>query len=46
MLAPWLLTLYDKNEAVDLSARERRLLKAAIEEETRLRARLPGPRGK
>ena len=41
----WLLTLYDKDEAVDLSAKERRLLKAAIEEETRQRARLRGLRG-
>ena len=41
----WLLTLYDKDEAVDLSAKERRLLKAAIQEEARQRARLRGSRG-
>jgi hypothetical protein len=41
----WLLTLYDKDEALDLSARERRLLKAANEEETRRRSRLLGSRG-
>lgn len=33
----WLLTLYGKDEAVDLSAREKRLLKAAIEQEMRRR---------
>jgi hypothetical protein len=27
----WLLTLYDKNEAADLTTRERHLLKIAIE---------------
>jgi len=42
----WLLTLYDKDETRDLSAGERRLLKAAIEVETRQRARLRGSRGK
>lgn len=31
----WLLTLYDKDEAADLSPTERRLLKAAVEVETR-----------
>jgi hypothetical protein len=41
----WLLTLYDKDEAVDLSAKEKRLLTAAIEEETRQRSRLRGSRG-
>jgi hypothetical protein len=41
----WLLTLYDKDEAVDLSAKEKRLLKAAIEEETRQRSHLRGSRG-
>jgi hypothetical protein len=41
----WLLTLYDKDEAVDLNAKEKRLLKAAIEEETRQRSRLRGSRG-
>ncbi len=35
----WLLTLYGKGEAVDLSPKEKRLLKAAIDEETRQRAR-------
>jgi hypothetical protein len=35
----WLLTLYDKNEVVDLTARERRLLKAAIEREIQQRLR-------
>jgi hypothetical protein len=42
----WLLTLYDKAEAADLSARERRLLKAAIDDEMRQRARRRGSRGK
>jgi hypothetical protein len=41
----WLLTLYDKDEAVDLSAKEKRLLKAAIKEEMRQRSRLNGLRG-
>jgi hypothetical protein len=41
----WLLTLYDKDEVVDLSARERRLLKAAIDEEMRQRARRRRSRG-
>jgi hypothetical protein len=35
----WLLTLYDKDELVDLSPREKRLLKAAIEDEVRRRSR-------
>ncbi len=35
----WLLTLYGKDEAADLTAGERRLLKAAIEGEKRQRAR-------
>lgn len=34
----WLMTLYDKDEAADLSPAEKRLLKAAIETETRRRA--------
>jgi len=34
----WFLTLYDKDEAADLSLKEKRLLKAAIDEETRQRA--------
>ena len=41
----WLLTLYDKDEVSDLSAKEKRLLKAAIDEEMRHRSRLRGPRG-
>ena len=32
------MTLYDKDEAADLSPGERRFLKAAIEDETRQRA--------
>lgn len=35
----WLLTLYDKDEAADLSTKEKRLLKAAIDEELRQRER-------
>jgi hypothetical protein len=42
----WLVTLYDKNEAVDLTPKEKRLLKAAIEEEMRRRSRRRGSRGK
>ena len=38
----WLLTLYDKDEAVDLSAKEKRLLKTAVEQETRRRSQFPG----
>jgi hypothetical protein len=34
----WLLTLYGKDEAEDLTAKEKWLLKAAIDEETRQRA--------
>ncbi len=34
----WLMTLYGKNEASDLSSAEKKALKAAIEEETRRRA--------
>ncbi len=34
----WLMTLYGKNEASDLSPAEKKGLKAAIEEETRRRA--------
>ena len=41
----WLLTPYDKDEAVDLTAKEKRLLKTAIEEETRQRSRLRGSKG-
>jgi hypothetical protein len=36
----WLLTVYGKDEPVDLTAKERRLLKAALEEEKQRRARL------
>lgn len=42
----WLLTLYDKDEAVDLSAQEKRLLKVAIDEEMRQRSRLHGRKGR
>ena len=35
----WLFTIYGKGEVDDLSASEKRALKAAIEEETRWRAR-------
>ena len=35
----WFLTLYGKDEASDLTAKERRLLKSALEEEKRQRAR-------
>jgi hypothetical protein len=38
----WLLTLYDKDEALDLSAREKRLLKEAIEAEAAQRSRRRG----
>jgi hypothetical protein len=41
----WLLTLYDKDEVVDLSAKEKRLLKAAIDEEMRQRVRHRRSRG-
>ncbi len=34
----WLMTIYDKDEAADLSPAERRALRAAIEEERRQRA--------
>jgi mRNA-degrading endonuclease RelE of RelBE toxin-antitoxin system len=34
----WLMTLYGKNEAADLSSVEKRALKAAIEQETKRRA--------
>ena len=40
----WFMTLYDKDEVVDLSPDEKRLLKAAIEQETRERARRRGMR--
>jgi hypothetical protein len=35
----WFLTLYGKGEAADLSPKEKRLLKAAIDQETRQRVR-------
>ncbi|MEJ2347439.1 MAG: toxin [Gammaproteobacteria bacterium] len=35
----WLFTLYDKDEAVDLSAEEKRLLKQAIQQELAARRR-------
>jgi hypothetical protein len=34
----WLMTLYDKDAAADLNATEKRILKTAIEQETRRRA--------
>jgi hypothetical protein len=40
----WFFTLYDKEEAADLTPAQKRLLKAAIEEETRGRARGRRPR--
>src|SRR5271165_1797569 len=33
----WLLTLYDKNEASDLTPKEKQVLKSAIEDELRVR---------
>jgi hypothetical protein len=35
----WLMTVYDKNEAVDLTAEQRKTLKAAIDAEKKSRAR-------
>jgi mRNA-degrading endonuclease RelE of RelBE toxin-antitoxin system len=35
----WLMTVYDKNEAADLTPEQRRTLKAAIDAEKKLRAR-------
>ncbi len=42
----WLMTLYDKNEASDLTANETKALKGAIENELEARAaaRVVGPR--
>jgi len=42
----WLMTLYDKDEASDLTAKEEKALKAAIENELGARAarRMAGPR--
>ena len=42
----WLLTLYAKDEVVDLSASERRLLKAAIEDEVRQRSQRRRSKGR
>ena len=42
----WLVTLYGKDEAADLTASERRLLKAAVDEEKRQRAKRSLPRRK
>jgi hypothetical protein len=39
----WLMTLYGKNEAGDLTPAEKRALKAAIDEETRIRAGIRQP---
>ena len=43
----WLMTLYDKHEAADLTAKEKKALKASIENELEVRAasRTTGPRG-
>jgi hypothetical protein len=35
----WLMTIFDKNEAVDLTPEQRKVLKAMIEAEKRLRSR-------
>jgi hypothetical protein len=40
----WLVTLYGKDEMEDLTAAEKRTLKAAIDAECRARARLQGPK--
>ncbi len=40
----WFMTLYDKDEVEDLSPSEKRLLKAAIAQESRQRARRRGTR--
>jgi hypothetical protein len=40
----WFMTLYDKDEVEDLSPDEKRLLKAAIEQETRQRTERRGTR--
>jgi hypothetical protein len=42
----WFLTLYGKNDAADLTADERRLLKAALEEEKNQRSRRKAVRRK
>ncbi|HET6176584.1 MAG TPA: hypothetical protein VFE61_06615 [Candidatus Sulfotelmatobacter sp.] len=35
----WLMTIYDKNEATDLTPQQKRMLKAAIDSEKKSRAR-------
>ena len=35
----WLMTLYDKNEAPDLTAKQKKILKEAVEFELKQRAR-------
>jgi hypothetical protein len=42
----WLMTLYDKDEAADLTSKEKKALKASIENELEVRAarRTTGPR--
>jgi hypothetical protein len=42
----WLITVYDKDEAADLTPAERRALKSAIDEERRQRADSRRARGK
>ena len=42
----WLMTVYDKDSMTDLSPAEKRVLKAAIERETRERARRRTERSK
>ena len=42
----WLVTLYGKGEAADLTPADRRLLKAAVDEEKRRRSKQPTPRRK
>ncbi len=41
----WLMTLYDKDEASDLTAKEKKAIKASVENELAARAarRVPGP---
>ncbi|SRR6266404_5405895 len=41
----WLMTLYNKDEASDLSANEKKILKAAMEAELRARAEKRATRG-
>jgi hypothetical protein len=42
----WFVTLYGKDEAADLTASEKRLLKSAVDEEKRQRAKRSVPRRK